>query len=182
MSSVVRLAVSSLILGALAAPAAAHPPLAHGPGVPEGGRLGITIVPMTPELRDYFGVGRDAGVLVSSVEAKSPAAGGGLAVGDVIVSAGGERVRSPHELIGRVARVPAGESIALRFMRRGEQRGVDVELRGDAWPDLGGVERWFQDWGGRGIREMRRQLRELEERLEELEDRVEEQIVEKTKL
>lgn len=182
MFAFARVAVSSLILGALAAPASAHPPPGHGPGEPEGGRLGITIVPMTPELRAYFGAEPDAGVLVSSVQGDSPAQKAGLAVGDVIVSAGGDDVRSPHELIGRVASAPAGESLSLRFVRAKKERSVDVALRGEPWPDWHGMERWFQEWGGRGVRELRRQLRELEDRLEQLEDRVEEQDVEKTSL
>lgn len=182
MTAVTRLAVSFLVLGAFSAPASAHPTLGHGLGLPEGGRLGITVVSMTPELREYFGADRDAGVLVSSVDEKSPAARAGLAVGDVIVSAGGERVRSPHELTGRVAQAPAGQSIGLRYVRDKNERTVDVELRGAPLVDWRDMERWLQDWGGRGVRELRRELRELEERLEELEDRVEAQRAEKTGL
>ncbi len=181
MTGAVRLVVSVLVAACVAAPAAAHPGMGHAPwGGPQGGRLGVHIAPMTPELRDYFGAGPDAGVLVSAVDEKGPAARAGLAVGDVIVAADGESIAEPHALVQRVSRVPAGESIALRVVRRGEAQTLRVPVRGDPWPDFAPVERWLQDWGGRGIRELRRQLRELEERLEELEDRVEEQKLEQT--
>src|SRR5262245_35092128 len=50
-------------------------------------RIGVQVQPLTPELREFFGVEGDAGLLVAAVEARSPAADAGLRAGDVIVRA-----------------------------------------------------------------------------------------------
>src|SRR5262245_15606747 len=47
-----------------------------------GGFLGVQLIGITPELRQHYGVPKDAGVLVGAVEADSPAAKAGIQVGD----------------------------------------------------------------------------------------------------
>ena len=46
--------------------------------------LGVGLTDLTPELREHFGVGGDAGVMISRVVEDSPAAKAGLRVGDII--------------------------------------------------------------------------------------------------
>ena len=59
-----------------------------------GPRLGVAVLPMTDQLRDYFGVDKGKGVLVSSVTSGSPAERAGIRAGDVIVSVAGTDVDS----------------------------------------------------------------------------------------
>lgn len=61
------------------------------------GRLGVTVQELTPDLATYFGV-KD-GVLVSSVQADTPAAKAGVKAGDVITSVDDKAVTRSSELI-----------------------------------------------------------------------------------
>jgi len=61
------------------------------------GRLGVTVQELTPELAAYFGV-KD-GLLVSAVQADSPAAKAGIKAGDVIGTVDGKAVAASDELI-----------------------------------------------------------------------------------
>jgi len=56
---------------------------------------------LTPELAKYFGV--SDGVLVSGVDADTPAAKAGLKAGDVITAIDGKVVKSPGELVAQLA-------------------------------------------------------------------------------
>lgn len=71
------------------------------------GRLGIQTESLTPQLAEYFGA-KEGGVLVSSVNADSPAAKAGLKAGDVITSIDGDRVRDYDDLL-RELREKTGE-------------------------------------------------------------------------
>jgi len=77
-----------------------------GMSFPSAPRLGVAVLPMTEELREYFGVGRDEGVLVSAVTKGSPAATAGLRAGDVLVTVDGESVSRT----GDISRILASKS------------------------------------------------------------------------
>jgi thiol-disulfide isomerase/thioredoxin len=68
------------------------------------------------------------GVLVSSVLRRSPAALGGLEVGDVVVGIGDTHVNDPGELSRRVAGLGAGQRVGLMVQREGSDRLLAVEL------------------------------------------------------
>lgn len=89
-------------------------------------RLGLGVDDMTPELREFFGAGRDAGVLVVSVEENLPADEAGLRVGDVIVAAAGNPVASRGDLTwsGELD----GDVILLRIVRDHAVRDISVRL------------------------------------------------------
>jgi serine protease Do len=65
-------------------------------GMMSGGRLGVTVDPLTNQLAAYFGA-KD-GVLVTSVADGSAASRAGLKAGDVITSIDGDPVTSPSDL------------------------------------------------------------------------------------
>ncbi len=172
-----RLLLTAAVLAPLVAPAAstaqdlpfsefwegmAHP----------GGRLGLEVLPMTPALRQHFGVGGERGVLVADVEPESSAAAAGIEAGDVIVEAGGEGIKSPKDLVRRVRRAPAGETIELALWRKGEPLRIEVEVRGRPWVPLWERRDSFRPWFDRAMRELREHVRELERRLHELERRI----------
>src|SRR5262249_54312236 len=81
------------------------------------GYLGVGLVEITPDLRSHFGVGRDAGVMVGSVEPDSPAAKAGIEVGDIILKANGESIESSHDLSRTVRSKKAGETLTLEVSR-----------------------------------------------------------------
>lgn len=149
------------VLGAsIAAEAVAQPPnwMLDNPFMPHRGRIGVKVQPMTPELREFFKVPADQGVLVSEVLPDRPAAVAGLEVGDVIVSGGGKPIRQPFDLVKSVARVPAGEKLRLEVFRDGEKRKLDIAPEGDPvrWMD---PEHW-REWFDRGLHEGSEQLRD----------------------
>ncbi len=79
------------------------------------GWLGAQITPMPDQLATYFGT--KGGVLVSSVDAESAAAKGGLKAGDVLTSINGRSIESPDDLLGELARARPGDSLTLNIVR-----------------------------------------------------------------
>jgi len=65
------------------------------------GRLGVSVQELTPDLAAYFGV-KD-GLLVSAVQADTPAAKAGIKAGDVIGTVDGKGVITSSELIKELA-------------------------------------------------------------------------------
>jgi membrane-associated protease RseP (regulator of RpoE activity) len=79
------------------------------------GRLGIGIQDLTPQLGEYFGT-KD-GVLVTNVEADTPAAKAGLKAGDVITSINGKPVADPGQLIESVQSASDGAELTIGYLR-----------------------------------------------------------------
>ncbi|HYB06044.1 MAG TPA: DegQ family serine endoprotease [Methyloceanibacter sp.] len=68
--------------------------------------LGLSISPLTDELRTEFHIGKSVeGVVITEVDANSPAAQKDVKPGDVIVEVTQERVNDPEEVVARVAAV-----------------------------------------------------------------------------
>ena len=88
-------------------------------------RLGMRVEGMTPELREFFGVDREAGVLVSSVEVESPAGTAGVRVGDVVVELDGRAVDSPMDFY-HAAR-GGGDPLTLGIVRDGSEMEVTLD-------------------------------------------------------
>ena len=77
--------------------------------VPVDGReelLGISIAPLTEELRSKYRIGNDIdGVVITKVDPKSEAAQKRVKAGDVIVEVTQEKVTDPQEVLARVDEV-----------------------------------------------------------------------------
>jgi S1-C subfamily serine protease len=71
----------------------------------------------------------DTGVLVISVEPRSPAAAAGVAAGDVIVGFAGQSVAGIDDLQRLLADGPVGTSAPLTLLRRAEKRTLEVVPR-----------------------------------------------------
>jgi len=202
MSSAMRPGiVFAAVLLCLAAVASADPPGAQGPsddpgsaaggpdavaprpsgvrGYPSRGRLGIEVQPMTAELREFFSAPPDAGVLVVHAETGRAAQQAGIAVGDVLVSVSGEPIARPIDLIAAVARTPAGGTLAIELLHKGEKRSVEVSPEGDPIADFPRPGSWHGRSGDpnssmlRGPHEfapeLMRRLDDIEQRLQKLE-------------
>jgi serine protease Do len=86
---------------------------------------GLRVDQMTDQLRDFFGVFSNSGVLVSSVESGSSAEKAGVKAGDVITAVNGENVRSPGDF-SREMRMANGK-VTLKVMREKQEREIRLE-------------------------------------------------------
>jgi membrane-associated protease RseP (regulator of RpoE activity) len=152
--------------------------------------VGVSLTELTPELREFFGATRDAGVLVSSVSENGPAARAGVRVGDVITAVNGKLIANYWDLRSAIKDNHAGDAIRLDVLRgKGKQTLMATAEERDTPEfrafnlkglDKGMIERVFpfpdKEWHGALIapenQELRSRIRELERRLQELEKRL----------
>jgi S1-C subfamily serine protease len=115
---------TSLAVPARVARRVAEALLAHGRI--RRGYLGIGTQPvaLTEDLR--ASAGQAAGLIVLSVQPGSPAARGGLRLGDVLLRAGEEVLTHPGALVPALDAERVGRELALRLLRAGEQRTLTV--------------------------------------------------------
>src|SRR5687767_3475190 len=77
------------------------------------GRLGMTVMSLTPELRTHFGSTSTSGMLVGSVTPDSPAAKAGVRVGDVLVETNDQLVDDIDDIRSAMAKSKKGETVSL---------------------------------------------------------------------
>jgi len=99
-------------------------------------QLGIAIAPghVARRLRRAVGLPDADGLLIREVAENSPAAGVGLARGDLIVAAAGQPVRSVDDLSGALRAAAPGGTVDLTVLRGTEERAVHVVLGGNGEP------------------------------------------------
>lgn len=95
-------------------------------------RVGFEGEMLSPQLAAYFGV--KEGVLVRTVNARTPAEKAGLKAGDVVVKVDGMTVATPMEITGLV-RASRKKTISFTVVRNKKEMAVDVELASTAAPD-----------------------------------------------
>jgi Do/DeqQ family serine protease len=97
------------------------------------GWLGLQVQDLTPELARHFGVKK--GVIIASVQPKSPAAKAGLVRGDLILKVDGREIGSREEFESRVETRDVGDQ--LTFLVSGDEDGKEreVSLSATAFPD-----------------------------------------------
>ena len=94
----------------------------------EGGKLGIEVTPLTPEVASRFQLPSDRqGLIVTGVDPAGPAADAGLQQGDLIEQANQRPIKSIEDL--RAAIQNAGERPLLLLVTRGEQGSLFVTVR-----------------------------------------------------
>ncbi len=93
------------------------------------GWLGVRIQQVTEDVAQGLSMaGPPHGALVASVDAKSPAATGGIEAGDVILSFDGDKIGSMHDLPRIVASKPVGKQVTVHVLRNGKEQDVTVTL------------------------------------------------------
>jgi serine protease Do len=92
------------------------------------GYLGVSVMPVTPEVAQQSGLSEPRGAVVNEVVQGSPAARAGLKPGDVIVTFEGTSVRSPRDLTRAVAATPPGTRATLEVVGRGGKRAATATL------------------------------------------------------
>jgi serine protease Do len=92
------------------------------------GWLGIGIQDLTQELKSYYGVDGDAGVLVTKVFPGDPAEKAGIRAKDIILSVNGKKVDSSRELSRTIAESAVGHETELLVLRDGTEKKFAIEL------------------------------------------------------
>jgi membrane-associated protease RseP (regulator of RpoE activity) len=96
------------------------------------GRLGTSVVTMTEELRQHFGAPADSGLLVSKVEADTPAAKAGVKVGDVITRVDGEPVTDSSDVANALSDKKKGDAVTVVVIRNKRTLTLSAKLDSDA--------------------------------------------------
>ncbi|MGA2842777.1 MAG: Do family serine endopeptidase [Steroidobacteraceae bacterium] len=92
------------------------------------GWIGVQIQSVTPAIADAIGLKNIEGALVAHVEPDSPAAKGGIEVGDVITSVNGEAVKESRDLGRKIAAIAPGTATKLDVFRNGQEKTITVTL------------------------------------------------------
>ncbi len=104
------------------------------------GYIGVELTPLTNQLRGYFGVTKDEGVLISSVEKNSPADRAGLKAGDILIAVDGRKVTSSGEVQSMIHDIKAGEQANLTVIRDKNEMKLPVEVAeregGDTYAEM----------------------------------------------
>ena len=90
------------------------------------GRLGAHLTPLTDQLAAYFGA--KEGVLVSSVDPESIAAGAGLKAGDIITSINGRTVDAPREVGQELRGIEGGKAVEIGILRDRKPLTLKTEM------------------------------------------------------
>jgi S1-C subfamily serine protease len=92
------------------------------------GYLGLTSQPV--RLTDSIAAtaGQATGLLVAGVEPNSPAATGGIFVGDVIIAIAGTTIADTEDLRSALSSVEIGAATPIRLVRGGELREVNITI------------------------------------------------------
>lgn len=145
--------------------------------------LGVSVVSLSPELREHFGAPKDAGVLVEGVQNDSPADKAGVKVGDIVLSVDGSDVKSSSDLRSALREKKEGDSVRLEVLRgRARQtivttvkeRETPRMIQFDELPGVIGTPEWrarIERLGG-DCGDLQGRIKELETRLKDLEKKL----------
>jgi len=90
--------------------------------------LGVSIITVTPAIKDGYNLSVDSGALVVEVATDSPAAKAGLQADDVIVGFDGVEITSNNELVDAIRSHQPGDKMQITFWRGSQQMQVEVTL------------------------------------------------------
>jgi serine protease Do len=88
-------------------------------------QAGIRVEQLTDQLRDFFGVFSNGGVLVTSVDQGSAADKAGLKAGDVITAVAGRNIRTPSDFSREMRSV--GSKGTLKVFRDKKEREIKID-------------------------------------------------------
>ncbi len=92
------------------------------------GYLGVLIQDIDRNLAESFGMNRPQGALVARVMDDSPAAKGGLRVGDVIIAFNDQYLKDSTQLPPLVGATPVGGKAVLTVLRNGKKLKLEVKI------------------------------------------------------
>ena len=103
------------------------------------GHLGLTVQEMNMELARAFDIDQRQGVIVTGVEAGSPAAAAGFEVGDLITRMGDRTVRSEVDYRATAAIVMVGDALDFDIRRSGDRRTLQLAVPSDQYEKVEGA-------------------------------------------
>ncbi len=93
------------------------------------GRIGVRIAPVTKEVAESLGLGKQPiGALVQGVEPGTPAEKAGLEAGDIITKVDGKTVEKSGDLPRFIGGTKPGAKVTLQLYRRGGHKDVVVTV------------------------------------------------------
>ena len=92
------------------------------------GWLGVGIQNLTPELAQTLEFEKVDGVLVNSVDSKTPAHEGGIRRGDIILQFDGNPVPGSKHFQKMVADTKIGRSVQVKVFREGEEKAFKITI------------------------------------------------------
>jgi len=108
-------------------------------GTPQRGFISVRVQDLTQQLAQAFDLSQTGGVVVTSVTEGSQADKAGVQVGDVVLSAGGQVIRSRKELMTVVSHQFAGDTLDLRVMRQGQELNLQTLLESSSMVSKSGT-------------------------------------------
>jgi serine protease Do len=102
------------------------------PGLRQGkitrGRIGVSVVPVTPEAADALNMTDRKGALVAQVVKGGPSANAGLEPGDVIVQFNGKPVAKSDDLPQLVGSTAPGTTVPVKIIRKGKDMTMNIKV------------------------------------------------------
>ncbi|RMF07135.1 MAG: PDZ domain-containing protein [Candidatus Neomarinimicrobiota bacterium] len=90
--------------------------------------LGVQPQELTDQLRSYFGLDADGGVLIAEVIPDSPAEDAKLKAGDIILKIDDTRISDVDELMEVIADRDPGETVSIEYVRNGKTKHTKATL------------------------------------------------------
>jgi len=90
--------------------------------------LGVHCEDISDQLREYFNVRSDGGVLISEVVKNSPAENAGLKAGDVIIAINEDEIWDSYDLTTTVKEYEPKEEVKLKVIRKGRVKKINIAL------------------------------------------------------
>ena len=91
--------------------------------------IGITVQNMDDKLARYLGVPGQNGIIIKTVEAKSPAEKAGLRESDIILAIGNQKIRLVGDYESITKRMVAGDTLPVRIWRNKQSKTVAVKTK-----------------------------------------------------
>ena len=91
--------------------------------------IGIVVQALDEKLAGYFNVGNKQGVVVTRVEAHSPADDAGIKESDIILSAGEKRIDAVEDYESATKILAAGDPLQLEIWRDGTKKILTIKTR-----------------------------------------------------
>jgi len=84
------------------------------------GWIGVETQPLTEDLARSFGVSKNAGVLISGVYRRGPAANADILPGDILTHMNGQKITDGRAAMNQVADFEPGTEIPVKLLRNGQ--------------------------------------------------------------
>ncbi|NOZ03653.1 MAG: PDZ domain-containing protein [FCB group bacterium] len=111
-----------------------------------GAFLGVRVQKLTEQLRRYFGVSKNTGVLITEVVEDSPAEESGLQAGDIIIKIGKKRIEKPSDLTKAIREYDPGTKVQITVIRDEHKKKFKVTLGETEFPFLAQFDDFTPDW------------------------------------